>query len=375
MKKFSVLGVCAGSGVMVYPFKKYLVGNIEPRGDYATPGNIQWKLNFGDIPLYTALPSDNLKIDIIIGHPTCGHSSALAYSRGKKLGDGKSDSTMKLYIQAVNLYKPKVFLFENLTALFKSFPENEFDAQFPDYNLVKYSVSMSTFGNSQVSRERLIVIGIKKGINSIKSSNFKLPKQENIILKKVFELESNLKYPDFNLCHVREDDSKVVCMERDFKKLNLKQVRDIWNLPENRSRKKWDATTTGKGKMRNLPGVYRNLPNEYPLTARKQNRQFNSKGYIMSPRELARIQGLPDEFKIWYEAGKDQYCINKGRVTVTKCPPYELGYWFYRKIRKLTKNKINHGNKQIEKTDEYSVLPSGTKQNQHIPSPHSRTHC
>ena len=103
-------------------------------------------------------------------------------------------------------------------------------------------------------------------------------------------------------------------MEKNFKKLNLKQIRDIWNSKEYENKKKWDATTTGKGNMRNLPGVYRNLANDYPLTARKQNRQFNSKGFIMSPRELARINGLPDNFKLWYDNRYQLIFINFFRI-------------------------------------------------------------
>jgi asparagine synthase (glutamine-hydrolysing) len=71
--------------------------------------------------------------------------------------------------------------------------------------------------------------------------------------------------------------------------------------------------------MKNLPGVYRNLANEYPLTARKQNRQFNSLGYIMSPRELARIQGLPDDFKI--RNGTKKYLL---REIVHKYVPKQM---------------------------------------------------
>lgn len=347
--KLKVLGVCGGNGVMLHPLRKYLIGNKEPRRDYKTPQDIQWRLNFPEVTLDNKLDNGMLLQagnipNIIVGHPTCGHSSALAYSRGKKLGDAKADMTMQLFINSVTLLKPYVFLFENLNSLFKSFPENEFDASFSDYDLVKYRVSMAAFGNSQVSRERLVVVGVRKGKNPFKTSDFKLLKKENIRLKLVKELESSLEYPNKDLCHVREADNTIVCMEKDFKKLNLAQIRKEWNSDKYKNRKKWDATTTGKGNMKNLPGVYRNLPDEYPLTARKQNRQFNSKGYIMSPRELGRIQGLPDSFKLWYDPNKDQYSINKSRVTATKCPPYELGEWFAKCLIKA-KNKYNEHRK------------------------------
>ena len=329
-----VLGIAGGNGVMLYPLRKYLVGNIEPRGDYRTPHDIQWTSNFGKTPLYTkyVLPEEFVGVDVIVGHPTCGHSSALAYSRGKKLGDAKSDETISLFVEAVNKYKPEFFLFENLPTMFKSFPEKDFDESFPGYKLVKHIASVANFGNSQISRVRLVVVGIREDSRA-KKKHFKVPEIVKENLKTVEELE----YIDgdpVTLCHLREPDDTVVCMEKDFKKLNLAQIREIWNSPEYKGKKKWDARTTGKGNMVNLPGVYRNLAGDFPLTARKQNRQFNSKGYIMSPRELARINGVPDSFTLYCDTERLQYWINKARVTATKTPPPEITKWFKRIILK-----------------------------------------
>lgn len=326
-----VLGVAAGNGTLLYPLKRYLVGNIEFRADFFAAGAekyAQWKANFGDKPIHFSNPPfEGHGVDVIIGHPDCGHSSNLAYSRAKKLGDSKNNDSIRLFISCIDLYKPKVFLFENLPAFFKTYGQDNFKAHFPDYTFVTYIGPVSLWGNSQVSRERLVIIGLRNG-TGILSSDFELPKQESIKLKVSAELEAGLKYPDEKLLHLREDPNTVVCMEKDFKKLNLKEIKKIWNSAEYQTRKKWDATTTGKGRMKNLPGVYRNLADQYPLTARKQNRQFNSKGDIMSPRELARIQGIPDEFILYYNPKNPQYWINKARVTATKCPPYEIGAWF-----------------------------------------------
>jgi site-specific DNA-cytosine methylase len=242
---------------------------------------------------------------------------------------------MQVFIETVNIFKPKVFLFENLPTFFKSFPQDDFLKEFPGYSFKIHIGSVSLWGNSQISRERLVVIGIRRSHKGLASYFEKLPKRDKIRLKKAGELAADLKYPNPDLLHLREADTTVVCMEKDFKKLNLAQIREIWNSKEYATRKKWDATTTGKGKMKNLPGVYRNLANEYPLTARKQNRQFNPQGDIMSPRELARIQGLPDDFRLYLDPKNTQYWINKGRVTATKCPPYEIGAWFAKKLFKV----------------------------------------
>lgn len=91
MKKLRVLGVCAGQGALLFPFKKNLLGNIEIRGVFHTPGEEQWKLNFGDIPFYKGfcLQEFNEKVDIIISSPDCGAASVMRLSKVKELGNPK----------------------------------------------------------------------------------------------------------------------------------------------------------------------------------------------------------------------------------------------------------------------------------------------
>lgn len=75
------------------------------------------------------------------------------------------------------------------------------------------------------------------------------------------------------------------------------------------------------------------------MTARKADRQFRPDGTIMSPGELAVIQGYPAKYKIFCIDTDNpkirNYWINKGRVSVTKGPSYEIGLWF-KKCLKFT---------------------------------------
>ena len=103
-------------------------------------------------------------------------------------------------------------------------------------------------------------------------------------------------------------------------------------MGEYKDKKKWPVN---QGNLRNQPGVYRNFAEDLPLTVRKQNRQFNHRGDMLTPREMARIQGLPDHFKIWYDEDQHYYCINKGRTTIAKTPPYEISKWFYNIIKRI----------------------------------------
>ena len=160
----NVLGVCAGQGALLFPFRKHLIGNIEIRGVFHTPGEEQWKSNFGDIPFYKGfcLQEFDEKVDIIISSPDCGASSVMRLSKVKELGNPKDNRSLNLVTAAILEYKPKIFLIENLPRLLSLLPKDFFEETFKDYKLVFHERSVSDYGNSQVSRKRLIVIGVHK---------------------------------------------------------------------------------------------------------------------------------------------------------------------------------------------------------------------
>lgn len=344
MEKLKVFGVCCGNGVILQPFlnSKYfeVLGGMEIRPIFKTPANIQWRLNFKSY-LFTTPELPQIGPDVIVGAPDCGHSSVLALSRAKKFGNARENKSLTLYFEAVRKYRPKYFLFENLPAILKQIPKEDFFKIFDGYRLKFIDGSVSQFGNSQKSRKRLIIIGInseKVGPRIRTSRNFKLPKQELLHLYTVKELESSLgslnDAQNEQLCNIREDNNTIITMFGGFK-ISLKDAQKRWNT-ELKGKRRWP---TGEQKMVNAPGVYRNLPDSYPLTVRKGNREFNSKGLMMSPRERARIMGIPDSFHIWYDPDKKTQCINKGRITVTKTIPVEVITWYKKCLIEILKKQ------------------------------------
>lgn len=335
LKDLQILGVCAGNGTVLYPFRKNLVGNIELRTVFKSPDNIQWKANFGDIPLFNKTPlywdlneKIGKAIDVLIGHPDCGHSSVLSYSRAKKLTNpGKNDS-VQLFVTSVELLKPKIFLFENLPAFLNT---QDPETLFPGYNLKVIKGPVSRFGNSQKTRKRLVIIGIRTDLKQVTSSNFKLPSKESLHLKKVKELEAAPINPYDAVYKLYEDIDKQIAIFGG-KKLTYREIQKYWKDNPDRQR-----FATGEDKMKNAPGVYRNLPHKLPLTVRKGNREFNSNGLPMNPRERARIMGIPEEFRIWFNPKNITNTINKGNITVTKCFPYEISIWFKKCLIKIIK--------------------------------------
>lgn len=334
-----ILGVNAGNGVMVYAMKKYLIGNIENRSIFYTKGQEQWKANFGNIPMvrsieefYGPVPEN---IDWIIGHPDCGHSSILSYSRKKSLGNPKENASMDLYVDAVRTFSPKGFVMENLPKLKDTL--GDFKEVFPGYKLVVIEGSVTLFGNSQVNRVRLLIIGVREDLDtdSIMGCFRVLPKDTYTPKNTGELLRDLLPWEEPEIGHVREADDTIITMYTGFK-LSASEIHNEWNN-ERSGESRWKVKDR---KFHTAPGVYRNLEQKPPNTVRKGNREFNPDGYMMSPRERAIIQGLPLKFKIHIEKTNLGYWINKGRVTVTKCPPYEISKWLNRQITRVNKKGL-----------------------------------
>lgn len=329
-----ILGINGGNGVILYPFRRHLMGNIEIRPIFKTPGDAQWKLNFPDIPLVNK-ESKMIQFetpDVIVGAPNCGHSSILALSRAKKLADPKEDKSFNLFIDSILHYQPKLFMMENLTKMLEMVTLRDWKELLPGYKFIVHDESCMAWGNSQKTRKRLVLIGIRKSAFR-KEMPYVLDHFSNIYMvnkpKPFDELVFDLEEEDIQFGHVREDIEEVITMYSGYK-LSLKEAQKFWL--KNLTTKRWPVYDR---KFTTAPGVYRNIEGEFPAVARKANRQFNIMGLQMSPRELARVQGIPDKFKILMDISRKNFYINKARATVTKTPPYEIGRWFYKQLKQL----------------------------------------
>lgn len=336
--RYSVLGINSGLGVSLYPFKENVIGNVECRGIFHTPKNEQWVLNFDKTPLRRDLTYFLLeKPDVVISSPDCGSGSVLRYSRAKKLGDHKSNKSLLMFFEGIEKLKPKFFYFENLPTLFKSFPKKEWEELLGGYKLIEHIVPVSKFGNSQVHRKRLVVIGIREDIKTLKlvKSFKKFPKIGK--LKNCGELYGDLDGSiDPKIGHVREELEEIISIYGG-KKMSLRQIRNHWlhNPEDNR----WHIRD-GSTKFSTAPGVYRNFKNGFPSTARKANRQFDHRGLTLTPRQLARVQGVSDSFEIYIDPNRVKYWINKGRTVITKSPPMDISVWFKRKLDRTKKLEL-----------------------------------
>ena len=322
----NVLGISAGQGALLLPFRKHLLGNIEPRGVFHTPGEEQWKSNFGDVPFYKGytLPDFDRKVGIILASPDCGHSSMMRLSKVKELGSPKGNKSLNLVIEGIHYYKPKIFLIENLPRLLSLLPFEFFEETFNDYKLIFHERSVSDYGNSQVSRKRLIIVGVHK----------KTGKKFLKLFDKVFQVKTP-KITRNLLSNYACDENYNIPLEKtlamyDYRKLpkkknlTVKQIQVLWNS-DFKNEKKWPIKTP---KMNSLPGVYRLESDKAPLTLRPADRQFRPDGYPLGILDFKAIMGFPKSFKVFMDKENYLYWLNKARYTLAKGSVCEIAIWF-----------------------------------------------
>ena len=335
---YSVIGLSSGAGVILYPFYNNpnidLKYAVECRRTYLLGGMpVQFELNFPDVPYSLDLGIPPESVDVVVGHPKCGMSSVFALSRGKKNTSHKDEPSLNLYIHGIHKLFPKYFLLENLPKLLDTYSKEAFGEIFSNYHLIFWEGSVSDFGNSQKTRKRLVIIGIRKDVVSKRSIRI-LSKP-----KPLYDIQTTgnllMHLPEDG--HFTEDLDEQITVYGGHKKY-LWQLQKYWLDNKHLNRYK-----VGNDRMQYAPGVYINRADDYPKTIRKTNRQFNPDGIQMSPREMARIQGIPDTFKLCSPSRSCSYdektLINKGRLSVANTPPYEIGKWFQLCMDKLFRIK------------------------------------
>lgn len=329
----NVLGISAGQGGLLFPFRKHLLGNIEPRGVFHTPGEEQWKANFKDVPFYKGycLQEFDEKVDIIISSPDCGASSIMRLSKVKELGKPKDNRSLNLVIEGINYYKPKIFLIENLPRLLSLLPNKYLQETFKDYKLIFHERSVSDYGNSQVSRKRLIIIGVHK-----KTGKKYLNAFDEVFQVKTPKLTRELLFESPYGSNYNTPIEKTLAMY-DYRKLpakknlTVRKIQLLWNS-DFKNEKKWPIKTA---KMSTLPGVYRLELDKAPLTLRPADRQFRPDGYPLGILDFKAIMGFPKAYKIFMDEGNYLYWLNKARYTIAKGSVYEISVWFKRCLKKV----------------------------------------
>lgn len=151
-------------------FEKKYTNTLEENIKNSGPFNA-CKVNCIDIREYH--PPENLKVDFIIGGPPCQTFSAAGRRAAGVLGtDDKRGTLFQEYVRLLKKLKPRAFLFENVYGIIgaqngdpwrmiqESFDEAGYHLSFRILDTADYGVPQH--------RERLIILGIKKGLKPYK---------------------------------------------------------------------------------------------------------------------------------------------------------------------------------------------------------------
>jgi DNA (cytosine-5)-methyltransferase 1 len=113
------------------------------------------------------------KVDVIIGGPPCQAYSVVGRARMKEsVKDDHRNFLYKFYVQFLEKYKPKMFVFENVPGL-RSAGGGDYYKHLKEaletagYHTIEHDMIASDYGVLQ-SRKRIIIIGIKKRKNQKK---------------------------------------------------------------------------------------------------------------------------------------------------------------------------------------------------------------
>lgn len=328
-KDLKILGICAGQGALLFPWRKQLLGNIEPRAVFHTKKEEQWRLNFGEIPFLKNELPEKWHPDIILSSPDCGASSTMRLSKAKELGNPEKNKSIQLVIEGIMQYQPNVFMIENVPRLMNLMPEKIWQEALPNYNISFKVNSVSDFGNSQVSRKRLIIIGIKNTAKSyINCFNIIFSVNTPKLSRFILEAANTQPLIPFDKVLAMYDYRKLPKK----KNLTVKEIQHLW-IHDFKDEKKWPIKTA---KMQTLPGVYKLDPDKPPLTLRPADRQFRPDGLPLGIQDFKNIQGFPKRFQIYLPEENYLYWLNKARYTIAKGAVYEVGIWF----KKCIKGKI-----------------------------------
>jgi len=328
-KKRNIVGLSCGVGVSLYPFlsDSQVIANVETRADFYLQGSPeQFRLNFpggvmwSDPQGYKGLLN---RTDIVMSQPKCGNSSVLAYSRGKKMTSHKGDPSLDLAMEGIKYLDPKVFLLENLPALLNTYSEKDLRQFFHHHRLHFHHVSVSEFGNSQKTRKRLVIVGVHRHL-----------KRSGTIFKELGEVypvksllhTGDLIYGTPENGHFRPSFDERIALYGG-RQASYREIMELWEELPGKKR-----IATPDENFNTAPGVYRDLADDYPATIRKSNRCFGPHGLTYTPRERARIQGIPDTFwiadPITHPKISPKTLFNKGCAAMANTPPLEVAEWF-----------------------------------------------
>lgn len=272
-------------------------------------------------------------VDLIIGGPPCQAYSIPGRAQDKNsMKDDYRNFLFESFIKVVNQFKPKMFVFENVTGMlsaktggvlvvekiYQAFSDAGYEILPPER--IKESVLNSNDYGVPQSRKRVIIVGIKKvnnksDLNNIYSKLKSIPKNTKIKtvkdaigdLKPFYPLKNEIKLDGKNISHDNYDLRDKIHFPRFHNKRDISIFKDwiIEDLNSKNLKEQLDfySSKTGKksgyNKYRNLvwskpsPTIVAHLQKDGLLFIHPDPKQART----LTVREAARLQSFPDDYE------------------------------------------------------------------------------
>lgn len=272
-------------------------------------------------------------VDLIIGGPPCQAYSIPGRAQDKNsMKDDYRNFLFESFIKVVNQFKPKMFVFENVTGMlsaktggvlvvekiYQAFSDAGYEILPPER--IKESILNSNDYGVPQSRKRVIIVGIKKvskksDLNNIYSKLKSIPKNTKIKtvkdaigdLKPFYPLKKQIKLDGKNISHNNYDLRDKIHFPRFHNKRDISIFKDwiIEDLNSKNLKKQLDfySSKTGKNssynKYRNLvwnkpsPTIVAHLQKDGLLFIHPDSKQART----ITVREAARLQSFPDDYE------------------------------------------------------------------------------
>ena len=329
LKKYNVVDLFCGAGGFSLGLKDTNRFNSILANDIDMDMCEAYSLNFPETKILSKSISDldffsikeNNNIDVVVGGPPCQ-----AYSlSGKRLKNDPRANLFLEYFKAIKVIRPNIFVYENVKGLF-SYKKGTIFYQLREiFEKIGYALSINlvnalNYGVPQ-SRERIFIIGYKKGLN------YSFPKSSHA--KKTIRKPVTISDAISDLPKIKNNENSAKYLSKpktNYQKLMRKNAPD--NLMDHKSSKHSENLVTI---MSYLPegGLKKDLPfeirpksgyaNSYgrlwwnkPATTITRNFGTPSSARCIHPkidralttREGARLQSFPDRYQFFGSRAK-----------------------------------------------------------------------
>jgi DNA (cytosine-5)-methyltransferase 1 len=347
MAKLRALGITCGIGSMIGAARKAgfeVVGNYEWRKYYHKKdenGKNTFTENFPGAFFTKQYPQDGgpipEDIDVAYLHPECGSFSALNFSNKGFREQQKTPSDIPKGIIAISIIKPRYFVLDDLPRAFLGMPMSEYARLLPDYDLFPEWVSNYHYGNVQLNRKRMFMIG------SLKTEKWAFIPGE---------FDNKLQVKDIIGDLYKKDGKGIPNHEKHVLDAPCGKIADHFEFGYRGTWRDFQAVMEKRPEGPPLPYVSKDGSRKVRCSTAKVN--WAGHGYVLDGgsvsthplrnlpltiRERARLQGFPDDFifygtKLANKKGEWDHDKNNDLVKQTgKAMPWQFNEYVGRQIK------------------------------------------